>query len=179
MQNLGFARNLHHRTGNDKVTELLLRLSIFCLFLAFEQEKNIAYRTLFQSVRYALLKFAIPLGVYFKPARGNDGKADPSADDAGGDQIVLKQFDFCAQKGADEQHQRKEAEKDEIFKTASHDKTPSLRLTRAFESAEPMRALSGRLCLQAVFHKKRINKFRLLCVKDLPKSVICHYTETK
>jgi|GEM_PF-1877833 hypothetical protein len=42
MQNLGFARNLHHRTGNDKVTELLLRLSIFCLFLAFEQEKNIA-----------------------------------------------------------------------------------------------------------------------------------------
>ena len=40
MQNLGFARNLHHRTGNDKVTELLLRLSIFCLFLAFEQEKT-------------------------------------------------------------------------------------------------------------------------------------------
>ena len=115
----------------------------------------------------------------FKPARGNDGKADQAADDAGGDQIVLKQFDFCAQQGADEQHQRKEAKKDEIFKTASHDKTPSLRLTRAFECAEPMRALSGRLCLQAVFHKKRINKFHLLCVKDLPKSVICHYTETK
>ena len=37
---------------------------------------------------------------YFKPARGNDGKADQSADDAGRDQIVLKQFDFCAQQGA-------------------------------------------------------------------------------
>mgnify|MGYP000094431827 FL=1 len=166
-------QRLPHAPAHDFLGRIFLIAARAC-----QQKRNVAD---VEGVEQEPVKAAardLPFS-YFKPARGNDGKADQSADDAGGDQIVLKQFDFCAQQGADEQHQRKEAEKDEIFKTASHDKTPSLRLTRAFESAEPMRALSGRLCLQAVFHKKRINKFRLLCVKDLPKSVICHYTETK
>lgn len=91
-----------------------------------------------------------------EPARRDDGESDEAADDAGRHQIGLEQLDLGAQERADEQHQRKEAEEDEIFKTASHDKTPSLRLTRG-------RALWGvdlSWKLQALFQKKRILKNR-------------------
>jgi len=42
MQNLGFAKKLHHHTGNDVVTELLRHLSILWFSLAFCRKKNIA-----------------------------------------------------------------------------------------------------------------------------------------
>ena len=56
----------------------------------------------------------------FQPARGHERKADEPPDDAGGDEVVLKQLDPGAQPRADEQHERKQAEKNEVFKIASH-----------------------------------------------------------